>query len=273
MKNLIKLGLIALPIAAFAADDANVSWINPTQDIEGNPLTGTSALNKCSIYFGLNPITSTVGNTPVDVPPDPTEHVLTLSGGDNGLTYYIRMTCSNAGGESALSNEVSKFIKKDEVVILAPQPPTLVDDTPPELLPPDRTTLFKYENVTEVLTPPRPATNANGGVYIEWTPTFVPEAGALWNEYPMSIRANNTTNEIIASWNRSSDAFALPGLSFNPGEKNTILLTTEGDTWTLNVNGTIVTGGPSKGLADDPWGSTSINPLGGTINVIELFAF
>jgi hypothetical protein len=122
MKTLVAIISILISGLAFGADTAKVSWTPPVQNTAGQPLVGELALTGYSIYHHIEPITSAnrAAATKTDVSAEANEYTFNLSGGSTGLTYYFRVTAINIAGESALSAEVSKFIKADSTV---PEPP------------------------------------------------------------------------------------------------------------------------------------------------------
>jgi hypothetical protein len=122
MKTLLAILLTFVSGVALGADTAKVSWTPPVLNTAGEPLTGDNVLTGYSIYHHIEPITSANRSAAVktDVNVELNEYTFELSGGATGLTYYFRVTAINAAGESALSAEVSKFIKSDVTV---PEPP------------------------------------------------------------------------------------------------------------------------------------------------------
>jgi hypothetical protein len=100
---LICLFALMLPLAAWAEMivEIDLSWTEPTQNVDGTP----AYLDSYVIDYGDAPGASNLGTQIIDAPATKTLLTLTLL---SGTTVYIRLYAKAVGGEtSAASNEVA----------------------------------------------------------------------------------------------------------------------------------------------------------------------
>lgn len=256
MRLIALVFLLALPVYALAEGQANVTLTPPTEDVEGNPLTGERALTKFQLFFGIEPVTEANLGAPLEIPATETSWSLTLSGGDAGLTYYFRAKACIGDVCSDLSGEATKFIEKDQTIIYPPKPPVLSGGQEPI---PDVTVMRTFDspaidvdlgNFRTVV----PFTTDFVGVEVEYCPPA--GGGVVFSGYPLRV-SSTSEGELVAEWTRSSDAYSLSGPAM--GGCASLAFETRGwpsPEWRLAVGGEVVFGQHSKGmgLSSIPWG-------------------
>jgi hypothetical protein len=115
--NRFILLLLLLPVFTWAGE-AELTWVAPTQNTDGTPLTDLAGFK---IYLG----TTMGGPYPVSIDiTDPAVTTFTVPNLTAGTTYFFVSTAYNSANpvqESDFSNEVSKLIP-----LPVPNPPTML---------------------------------------------------------------------------------------------------------------------------------------------------
>jgi hypothetical protein len=89
---------------------ANVSWVAPTLDVNGNLLAGsTNVVTSYNVYASTTPLTA-VPATPLATVTAPTTTVSGSAAATVGSTLYVYVTACNATGCSALSVAGTRLI-------------------------------------------------------------------------------------------------------------------------------------------------------------------
>lgn len=99
MKKLFIFLLLA-PFSAFAANTATLTWVAPTTNTDGTPLSGACSYN---VYQGLSATTLTKTATGIS-----TLTYAVSTGLIDGTQYFFSVSCTVGGIESAQSNVGSK---------------------------------------------------------------------------------------------------------------------------------------------------------------------